>query len=183
MDDFAIKRGHRYATVFVDLTSSNPKAIETIPGRREEDIVNFLKSYTNLYKVTEVTIDMWRAFLFAVRKCCPRAKIIVDRFHVMQLAGKALNNCQKRLKSKEKLKSITKLLFLPQEKLKPEEEERLKGVFTEAPELRKAYRLYHFLRCWYKQDNLDKARKLLYYWMYHVKTRLWQKGDCSIFGG
>ena len=173
MDDFAIKKGHQYATVFVDLTSSKAKPFEVIPGRSEEDIINFLKSRTNLHRVTEVTMDMWKAFFFAVKKHCPRAKIIVDRFHVVKLAGKALDDCRKRLERKGgikgSIKSIRKLLFSYEDELKPEEKERLKGVFTELPELRKAYRLYHFLRCWFNTEDFDKARKLLYYWMYHVK--------------
>lgn len=97
MNDFAIRKGYRYGTVFVDLTSSKAKAIEVIPGRSEEDVANFLKSHKNLHKLSEVTQDCWKAFIFAVRKYCPRAKIIVDRFRVIELAGKALNNCRKLL--------------------------------------------------------------------------------------
>jgi len=173
MDDFATRKGCHYGTVFVDLGSSKAKVIEAIPGRSEEDIANFFKSHTHLREVTEVSMDMWKAFLFAVRRYCPRAKIIVDRFHVIKLAGKALNNCRKRLQKKKELKgsikSISKLLFSPQDELKPEDQKRLKGLFTEVPELRKAYRLYHFLRYWYNAGNLGKARKLLSYWMYQVK--------------
>lgn len=65
----------------------------------------FYYAFDNLHKVTEVMIDMWKAFLFAVRKCCPRAKIVIDacdkvkedRFHVMKQAKKILDNCRRRL--------------------------------------------------------------------------------------
>jgi len=103
MDDFATRKGCHYGTVFVDLR-----------------------------EVTEVSMDMGKAFLFAVRGYCPRAKIIVDRFHVIKLAGKALNNCRKRLQRRRELKgsikSIGKLPFPSQDELKPEDQKRLKGI-------------------------------------------------------
>jgi len=84
-----------------------------------------------------------------------------------------LNNCRKRLGRKKELKgsikSISRLLFSSQDELEPEDQEKLKEVVTEVPELRKVYRLYHLLRCWYNTENLGKARNLLSYWIQQVK--------------
>ena len=48
--------------------------------------------------VKEVTMDFSDSMLGIVRKCFPKAEIVIDCFHIMQLAGKALE--EMRLKNK-----------------------------------------------------------------------------------
>ena len=83
MDEFAIKRGHRYATIFVE--PNRKEVLWVCRGRSREDIRPFFEklSAEGCQRIEAVAMDMNAAYEAEVKAQCPQAKIIYDLFHVV----------------------------------------------------------------------------------------------------
>ncbi|MEG4911513.1 transposase [Microcoleus sp. B7-D4] len=60
--------------------------LEVIDSHKQDDIIEILKQQPIEIreKVEEVSVDMWGGFPKVVKEVFPNAKIVIDRFHVMQ---------------------------------------------------------------------------------------------------
>ena len=88
MDEFALRRGHRYATVIVDALTK--RVLWVGKGRRREDIRPFfqLLGRTGCEAIEAVAMDMNGAYEPEVRQHCPQARIVYDLFHVVAKYGR-----------------------------------------------------------------------------------------------
>ena len=88
MDEFAIQKGHRYATVIID--SLKKRVLWIGRGRGREDIRLFfqLLGPEGCSRIQAVAMDMSGAYLEEVRLPCPQAQIVHDLFHVVARYGR-----------------------------------------------------------------------------------------------
>ncbi len=88
MDEFAIQKGHRYATVVVEPTSK--RVLWVGRGRSREDVRPFfeLLGPEGCHQLQAVGMDMNTAYELEVRHFCPQAQIIFDLFHVVAKYGR-----------------------------------------------------------------------------------------------
>ena len=88
MDEFALRRGHRYATVIVDALTK--RVLWVGKGRRREDIRPFfqLLGRAGCEAIEAVAMDMNGAYEPEVRQNCPQARIVYDLFHVVAKYGR-----------------------------------------------------------------------------------------------
>jgi transposase len=88
MDEFAIQKGHRYATVLLD--AQNKRVLWVCRGRGREDIRPFfeLLGAEGRQRIEAVAMDMSVAFEEEVRKWCPKAQIVYDLFHIVAKYGR-----------------------------------------------------------------------------------------------
>lgn len=88
MDEFALHKGHRYATVVTD--ADTRRVLWVGKGRSREDIRPFfeLLGKKRCKQIQAVGMDMWPAFEAEVRRHCPNAEIVFDQFHVLANYGK-----------------------------------------------------------------------------------------------
>ncbi|PTO57464.1 ISL3 family transposase, partial [Vibrio splendidus] len=87
MDEFAIFKGHRYATVIAD--AKTHQVIWIGLGRSRKDIRPFfelLGKHGN--NIEAVAMDMNTAFDLEVQAHCPNAKVVYDLFHVVAKFGR-----------------------------------------------------------------------------------------------
>jgi transposase len=79
------------ATIVTNLDESS--LLEVIDSHKSEDIIFALKQQPESMRasVQEVCVDMWGGFPKVIKEVFPNAKIVIDRFHVMKLIHKALN--------------------------------------------------------------------------------------------
>jgi transposase len=87
MDEFAVQKGHRYATVIVDATRK--RVVWIGRGRGREDIRPFfeLLGPEGRSRIKAVAMDMNAGYLEEVRAQCPQAEIVYDLFHVVARYG------------------------------------------------------------------------------------------------
>jgi transposase len=87
MDEFAIQKGHRYATVIVDAITK--RVLWVGRGRGREDIRPFfeLLGPQGRSAIKAVAMDMNAGYLEEVRAQCPEAEIVYDLFHVVSRYG------------------------------------------------------------------------------------------------
>jgi transposase len=88
MDEFAIQKGHRYATVVIDPTCK--RVLWVGRGRGREDVRPFfqLLGPERCKQIRAVAMDMNAAFDLEVRAHCPDAEVVYDLFHVVAKYGR-----------------------------------------------------------------------------------------------
>ena len=88
MDEFAIQKGHRYATVVVD--PERKRVLWVGRGRSRAEIRPFfeLLGPVRCAQVRAVAMDMNSAYDLEVRAHCPNAEVVYDLFHVVAKYGR-----------------------------------------------------------------------------------------------
>jgi len=96
IDDFALKKREKYATVMIDIDTH--KIIDMIASRELNDVTKWLKSYPNLSVVSR---DGSLTYRNAITKSHPEAIQVSDRFHILKnLTTYCKDFLKKHLKSK-----------------------------------------------------------------------------------
>ncbi len=100
IDETSVRKGHRYVTRVVD--ADTRELLFLSEGRESESVAAFvaeLRAHGGTPGQIElVSIDMSPAFMKGVRRYLPGARIVFDHFHLMQMAGKALDDVRKDLR-------------------------------------------------------------------------------------
>lgn len=104
IDELALSQGELYTF----LTNKNGKGkqgtmVAMIKGTLSADIIKVLQKLplTERNKVKEVTLDMARNMGTSVKSCFSKAKLVIDRFHVVKLAIDALQHLRVKQRWKE----------------------------------------------------------------------------------
>lgn len=88
MDEFAIHKGHRYATVIVE--AATKRVLWVGRGRGREDVRPFFEQLgpAGCARLRAVAMDMNGAYEEEVRAQCPQAQVVYDLFHVVAKYGR-----------------------------------------------------------------------------------------------
>lgn len=103
LDETSRRKGHRYVTCFVDLDSGN--LLYLTEGQDAATVAAFTEELvahqSTPEAITEVAMDMSPAFQSGVEQHLPKARKVFDRYHVMALAGKAVDEVRKEVAREE----------------------------------------------------------------------------------
>lgn len=88
LDDFAIRKGRRFATLIVDPTRK--EVLWVAQGRGIEELRPFFEQMgaQGRVRLRAAVMDMWEPYELAVREHCPNAEIVYDLFHVASKYGR-----------------------------------------------------------------------------------------------
>jgi len=88
MDEFAIQKGHRYATVVAD--AQTKRVLWVGRGRSRKEIRAFFQILGERggRQIQAVAIDMNAAYELEIQRHCPNARIVYDLFHVVAKYGR-----------------------------------------------------------------------------------------------
>ena len=86
IDDLALRRRHKYATIFVDLETHRP--IDLVEGSDAETLANWLRAHPGAEVIAR---DRSEAYIEGIRMAAPEAVEVADRFHLLENASEALD--------------------------------------------------------------------------------------------
>jgi transposase len=168
MDEFSMKRGRRYETVFCDLEA--PRVLEVVEGRDRQAVQPYLESLREPRRVAVVVIDMSETYRQVALLRLPGVVIVADRFHVVRRVGEALDRVRRRLQGQERKGRRDRLYRLRYALLAQpadwSEKERLdiEGLFVAYPEFKTAWERKEEFRLWYESADRATAEVGLRQW-------------------
>jgi len=169
--------------LFIDARTHKP--IDVVENRQQTYLSDYFMRYflEARLQVKTVTMDMYSPYIQVIKNCFPRAEIIIDRFHIVQLLNRALNQIRveemnkiryTRPRDYRKLKQQWKLILKNESDLNYEDffTHRLyEGMVSEyvmveyllsiSPRLRKSYDLVNRLKWALKNRRFDRFEEVL----------------------
>ena len=176
IDEKAFAKGQSYITLLYDLDDST---VEAISDGNDTDSGNACFSQLSseqIKSVEAVAMDMSAAYVKATKQSIPLAegKIVHDRFHVMQLATKAVDKVRRgehrQLKQDDDNRlAKTKYIWIKsQENLTEKQRSLLDEVFTLQLETGKAWAYKEMLRDLWHHDDAASATTYFKDWYRRV---------------
>lgn len=170
VDEISYGRPQKFLTVVVDLERG--RVIWTAEGQSAATLGRFfaLIGSEERNRIEVVSMDMDAAFEKAVREHLPNAKIVFDRFHVVQLLGKAVDEVRREqaraLEPEEKshLKRSRFALLKNPWNLTRREKEKLSIVAATNRPTYRAYLLKETFQEIYAAASPEKADSLFRRW-------------------
>ena len=168
MDEFAIHKGHRYATVVVEPMTK--RVLWVGRGHGRNDIRPFFEMLGTAGRgnIEAVVMDMNGAYEAEVRHQCPKAEIVFDLFHVVAKYGREVidrvrvdeaNRLKHDKKARKVVKSARWLLLRNRETIaKPEDRVRLDELLAANQALMTVYVLRDDLKELWRLRDTEAAR-------------------------
>lgn len=172
MDEFALHKGHRYATVVA--CADTQQVVWIGEGRSREAISPFFEWLGEAREQIEaVAMDMNSAFDLEVKDQCPNAEVVYDRFHVVAKYGREVmdrvrvdqaNQLRDDKAARKVIKGSRWLLLRNADNLKPEQAVKLEELLTANASLTTVYLLKDQLKTLWFSDDEASARRAWKEW-------------------
>lgn len=170
IDEFSLKKGHTYMTVFTDLETG--RILHAVEGRSKEDIQPFLEKLARKAKKLEaVSMDMSSSYFWAVRYQLPHADIVFDHYHVTALMNRHLDEFRRRLQGEmekadgKTLKGSRFLLLKNYDSLEGDSKTRLDALLEANKPLFIIHSMKEQLNMFWKKEDAETARHFLDVWI------------------
>ena len=140
------RRGDKYVTVIIDLTpvrdgTGPSRLLDVVEGRSKAAFKDWLAQRDQAWRdgIEVVAMDGFAGFKTATTEELPGAVTVMDPFHVVRLAGDALNECRRRVQQDlhghrgrkgDPLYSARRTLHTGADLLTDRQHERLEKLFT-----------------------------------------------------
>jgi len=166
MDEFALHKGHRYATVVA--CADTQQVVWVGEGRSREAIRPFFEWLGDARaQIEAVAMDMNSAFDLEVKAQCPNALVVYDRFHVVAKYGREVmdrvrvdqaNQLRDDKAGRKVIKGSRWLLLRNADNLKPEQAVKLDELLAVNASLTTVYLLKDQLKTLWFADDEAAAR-------------------------
>jgi len=172
IDEISLKKRHKqFVLVISDI--SRKCILAVLPDREKQTLENWIESLSAPKRkaIRFVSIDMWRPYYHAVRDKLPRAKVVVDRFHVIkqlntrltQLRTKYQKQCDPE--TQKILKGSRWIIVRNRSELSKKQADQLNRILELCPELGTLYLLKEEFRTIFEKIKCrDKAARFLDIW-------------------
>jgi transposase len=171
--------GNRYVTVVIDLTpvadgKGPARLLDMVPGRSKQTFITWLEAQTSAFRagIDIVAMDGFTGYKTAAAQTLPEATTVMDPFHVVALAGQAVDKARQRIqqatlghrgRTGDPLYGIRKVLKTGKEYLTERQKTRLATVFANSDHapVQATYDIYQKIVAAYRNPNRTQARKRL----------------------
>ena len=179
-DEYSFKKGKMS---FIAQNYDTRKIVAILDGRTQATIRNHFLRYSRQVRsrVKVITMDMFSPYYDIARKLFPNAKIVLDRFHIVQHLSRAMNRVRiqimnqfdRRSHEYKALKRYWKLIQQDSRKLSDKRfhqptfrshltnKEVLEKLLSYSQELRQHYNLYQLLLFHFQEKQTDHFFSLI----------------------
>lgn len=173
VDELSWRKGHKYLTVVYQIDHGCRRLLHVAQDRTAKsfhaffDMLGTERSKSILF----IASDMWQAFRNVVRERCDVVLHVLDRFHVMQLMSKAIDETRRqevrqlRAQGRPPLLTKTRWLLLKRPNhLRRSERGRLRELVTINLRTVRAYLLKEQFQHFWSYKSYDWAKRFLDRW-------------------
>jgi len=98
IDEKAIRKGHHYETIVVDLDTGTVEAV--LDDRTQASLEAYYRQFTadELASIEAIAMDMWEPYILATQACVPEAarKIVFDKYHAIRTITAAVDQVRRQ---------------------------------------------------------------------------------------
>lgn len=137
VDEVQYGKGHQYITLVYQLDNDNKRLLYVGENRKAKTLLRFFHQLgkKRCSEIKYVCSDMWKAYLKVIKKKVPQALHILDRFHIVAMLNKAVDEVRRtevkqlKLAGYDEILKHTKYSFLKREEnLTPKQSMKLDDV-------------------------------------------------------
>jgi len=172
-------RGDKYVTVIIDLTgvrdgTGPARLLDMVEGRSKQAFQTWLAARDQSWReaVEVVAMDGFTGFKTAAAEELPEAVAVMDPFHVVRLAGEALDQCRRRVqqaicghrgRTGDPLYAARRTLHTGADLLTDKQKDRLHALFATDVhvEVEATWGIYQRMITAYRQPDRATGRKLM----------------------
>ena len=173
------RRGDKYVTVIIDLTAVREgigpaRLLDMVEGRSKQAFKTWLSERPMSWRdtVEVVAMDGFTGFKTATTEELPDAVAVMDPFHVVRLAGDALDQCRRRVqqdtrghrgRTNDPLYRARRTLHTGADLLTDKQTRRLADLFAteEHVEVEATWAIYQRMITAYREPDRAKGRELM----------------------
>jgi len=173
------RRGDKYVTVIIDLTgvrdgTGPARLLDMVEGRSKQAFKTWLAERPEAWRdaVEVVAMDGFTGFKTATTEELPDAVAVMDPFHVVRLAGDALDQCRRRVqqavhghrgRKHDPLYAARRTLHTGADLLTGKQLQRLQTLFAadEHVEVEATWRIYQQMIAAYREPDRSKGHELM----------------------
>ena len=171
-DEYSFKKGKMS---FIAQDYDTRKIVAILDGRTQATIRNHFLRYSRQVRsrVKVITMDMFSPYYDIARKLFPNAKIVLDRFHIVQHLSRAMNRLRIQVMNQFNRKSheykamkrywklSDKRFYRPIFRSHLTNKEILEKILAYSQELREHYELYQLLLFHFQEKQADHFFSLI----------------------
>ena len=173
------RRGDKYVTVIIDLTpiregTGPARLLDMVEGRSKQAFKTWLAERPDAWRdgVEVVAMDGFTGFKTATTEELPDAVAVMDPFHVVRLAGDALDRCRRRIqlaicghrgRKGDPLYSARRTLHTGADLLTDKQIDRLNALFAgdEHVDVEATWGIYQRMIAAYRHEDRRRGRELM----------------------
>ncbi len=177
MDETAARRGHDYVTLFVDMQEK--KTLFVTEGKSSETTKDFVVDLQEhggeAQNIEQVSCDMSPAFIKGVEENLPMADITFDKFHIIKIINKAVDQVRKQEVKTNPMLKDSKFVFLKNQiNYTVKQKEKYQSISMSKLNIKtfRALRIREAFQQIYLCDNKESFEPLLnkwYFWATHCR--------------
>ena len=173
------RKGDKYVTVIIDLTpirddTGPARLLDMVEGRSKQAFKTWLAARPEAWRagLEVVAMDGFSGFKTATTEELPDAVTVLDPFHVVRLAGDALDQCRRRVqqalhghrgRAQDPLYRARRTLHTGMALLNAKQKARLEALFAvdEHAEVEVTWAVYQQMIAAYREPDRSKGRQLM----------------------
>ena len=173
------RRGDKYVTVIIDLTpvrdrTGPARLLDMVEGRSKQAFKTWLATRPEAWRagLEVVAMDGFTGFKTATTEELPEATAVMDPFHVVRLAGDALDRCRRRVqqdlhghrgRTDDPLYRARRTLHTGSDLLTDKQQQRLTALFAvdEHVQVEATWSIYQRMIGAYREPDRNKGRRLM----------------------
>jgi transposase len=173
IDEIAVKKGHKYATVFYDLERG--EVIGLVESRKQRRVSSFFRRWgkENCKNVIAVCTDLWAPFHNSVKIYLKQADLVFDKFHVFKYLSDAIDEVRRneQREAEDEGKTLLKgcRWIMLKKNLTRKQKRKLKEVMEENQNIAKAMILKESFSAFYEAETAEEALEILEEWTEQCK--------------